>query len=168
MRINDFVFALHGLFLASMMYTQFFKKLWGFNVNAKDPSTHPSTPVQACCYGGVGCVACVAIVVGAGIANGNHVSELAGGWAWLDVIYALGYLKLFLTLIKFLPQIALNIQLRSTAGWSIWQILLDLYGGVASLAQLLIDAGLQGESGYWAAVFGKSCEIGVGNYCVWH
>lgn len=41
------------------------------------------------------------------------------GWAWLDVIYGLGYVKLVYTIFKYIPQVISNFRRRSTIGWSI-------------------------------------------------
>ncbi|KAH9816740.1 hypothetical protein DFH28DRAFT_1106754 [Melampsora americana] len=41
---------------------------------------------------------------------------------------------------KYSPQVWLNYKGRSTSGWSIMNILLDLLGGTLSLAQMWIDA----------------------------
>jgi len=51
-------------------------------------------------------------------------------------------------LMKYVPQVILNYQRKSTEGWSIWQILLDLTGGMLSDLQLVLDsAALQDFSG---------------------
>jgi cystinosin len=51
----------------------------------------------------------------------------------LDFLYILSYIKLFLSFIKYLPQALLNFQRRSTQGWSVYNVLLDLTGGSLSL-----------------------------------
>jgi len=64
----------------------------------------------------------------------------AGGHSqWIDVLYYLSYIKLGLTFIKYLPQVYMNWKRKSTVGWNIVNILLDLTGGSLSVAQLLID-----------------------------
>lgn len=42
---------------------------------------------------------------------------------------------------KYLPQVLLNHRRRSTLGWSLTAILLDLSGGLLSLVQLWLDKG---------------------------
>jgi cystinosin len=49
-------------------------------------------------------------------------------------------MKLILTIAKYVPQVYLNWKLKSTVGWSIYNVLLDFGGGIASIAQLLLDA----------------------------
>jgi cystinosin len=56
----------------------------------------------------------------------------------------MGYAKLVITLIKYTPAAYWNYQRKSTEGWSIINILLDLLGGVFSFASggLSIENGL--------------------------
>jgi len=46
----------------------------------------------------------------------------------LNYLYLLSYVKITVTLIKYIPQVLLNFRRKSTVGWSIWQILLDFSG----------------------------------------
>lgn len=55
-----------------------------------------------------------------------------------SVIY-LGWLKVFISLIKYIPQVLMNVRRKSTVGWSIHNILLDFTGGSLSLIQNIID-----------------------------
>ena len=52
---------------------------------------------------------------------------------------------------------------KSTAGWNIVQILLDFVGGVLSIAQLAIDASLQGSV---SSVMGNPIKFGLGNVSI--
>lgn len=80
-------------------------------------------------------------------------------WQWLDVvslyyhrysissltighwqITSLSVLKVLVTIAKYLPQAFSHRRKRSTMGFSIIQVLLDIAGGVFSLAQLMIDS----------------------------
>lgn len=78
-------------------------------------------------------------------------------------VYAIGYVKLFVTLVKYMPQVWMNYQRRSTDGWSIGPILLDISGGVLSLLQLLIDASFQPD---WSGVTGNPVKLGLGNISI--
>jgi cystinosin len=49
-------------------------------------------------------------------------------------ILVLGYAKLVITLVKYTPAAVWNCKRRSTKGWSIFNILMDLIGGVFSMA----------------------------------
>lgn len=48
-------------------------------------------------------------------------------------------------------------------GWSIWQILLDISGGVLSIMQLLIDSSLQDD---WSGITGNPIKLGLGNVSI--
>jgi cystinosin len=100
-----------------------------------------------------------------GRAGGGSSSrrDPAVDWCDLDVVYAVGYVKLVITLIKYTPQVAANWRNKSTRGWSIWQILLDLAGGVLSIAQLGIDSYLQGD---WSGVTGNPVKFALGNVSI--
>jgi len=62
-----------------------------------------------------------------------------------------------------MPQAWVNYKRKSTSGWSIWQILLDLTGGVLSIVQLLIDSSLQAD---WSGVTGNPVKLGLGNVSI--
>lgn len=57
----------------------------------------------------------------------------------------------------------MNYKRKSTVGWSIVQILLDLSGGVLSVVQLVIDSALESD---WAGVTGNPVKFGLGNVSV--
>ncbi|KAL9610690.1 MAG: hypothetical protein Q9167_004605, partial [Letrouitia subvulpina] len=78
-------------------------------------------------------------------------------------VYAVGYVKLVVTVVKYIPQAWKNHRKKSTVGWSINQILMDLLGGVLSVAQLLIDSSLQND---WSGVTGNPVKLGLGNVSV--
>lgn len=55
-----------------------------------------------------------------------------------DALYALSAIKLATVLYKCIPQLLLNYTLKSTVGWSIGNVLLDLTGGVCAFLQLFM------------------------------
>ena len=75
----------------------------------------------------------------------------------------MGYAKLVMTVVKYVPQAWANYKRKSTVGWSIGQILLDLTGGVLSIAQLLIDSSLQND---WSGVTSNPVKFGLGNVSI--
>ncbi|CAK7206950.1 hypothetical protein SEUCBS139899_009757 [Sporothrix eucalyptigena] len=85
---------------------------------------------------------------------------MAGRWTWLDVVYALGYVKVIVTLVKYSPQVLANWRNRSTSGWSIMQIMMDFVGGVLSIAQLLLDSYRQQD---WSGLTGNPVKLALGN-----
>ena len=52
----------------------------------------------------------------------------------------LGWCKVFISLIKYIPQVVSNFRRKSTIGWNIHNILLDFSGGAFSFAQNIIDS----------------------------
>ena len=78
-------------------------------------------------------------------------------------IYTLGYIKLIGTVTKYVPQMYLNYKLKSTVGWSIWQVLLDFTGGILSLLELVIDASMQND---WSGITGNPAKFGLSNISI--
>ncbi len=59
---------------------------------------------------------------------------------WLQFLYVCSYIKLLITLVKYVPQAWLNYRRKSTDGWSIGNVLLDFSGGVLSIVQMIVVA----------------------------
>ena len=68
-----------------------------------------------------------------------------------------------MTVVKYIPQAWVNFKRKSTVGWSIWQILLDVTGGVLSILQLVIDSSLQND---WNGITGNPVKLGLGNVSI--
>lgn len=62
-----------------------------------------------------------------------------------------------------MPQVLINYERKSTVGWSIDQILLDLAGGVLSIAQLVLDSSMQDD---WSGLTGNPVKLGLGNVSI--
>ena len=73
-------------------------------------------------------------------------------------MYALTYVKLLVTVFKYIPQAISNYHRKSTTGWSINQVLLDTAGSVFSLVQLLIDASMQAD---WSGFTANPLKFGL-------
>lgn len=103
---------------------------------------------------------------------------------WLDYFYLLSYIKIGVTLTKYLPQVVLNYQRKSTLGWSklyrvyvcvsvfsclntfsigIWQIILDLTGGILSDLQLVGDCYVLGD---WSGITGNIAKLLLGSVSI--
>ncbi|GLE01568.1 hypothetical protein PINS_up010398 [Pythium insidiosum] len=93
----------------------------------------------------------VAIVV-----TGNDESSLLNT---LNLLYLLSYVKLMTTLFKCIPQIVLNYRRKSTVGWTIWNVLLDIIGGLLSIGQQLLDSGATHD---WTAITGDPVKFSLG------
>ena len=153
---NDVVFAAHAVALCAVTTSQYLAPaLWGFD---RAPGTQPSRGILGVVTGSVAAVAAIALLVTAraGAGAGDARTE----WAWLDVIYTVSYVKLLVTLVKYAPQLLTNYRNQSTRGWSIWQILLDVCGGLLSIAQQSIDSYLQHD---WSGITGNPVKFALGN-----
>lgn len=59
---------------------------------------------------------------------------------WLSLIQNFNNIQLLMTTIKYIPQVYFNYTRKSTDGWSISNILLDLTGGVCNFGQMLTQS----------------------------
>jgi cystinosin len=66
----------------------------------------------------------------------SYNDDTIGRFNWLDYLYLLSFVKIGISLIKYIPQVILNYGRKSTVGWSIWNILLDFTGGILSILQV--------------------------------
>lgn len=117
---------------------------------------------------GTAAVALVAAVYAAGVAAcgggcwsgvGEALPWLHRQLSWLGWLYFLSFVKLGISLVKYIPQVVLNHRRKSTQGWNIWNVLLDFEGGSLSLAQLLMDSGVTKD---WTPVTGNPVKFGLG------
>lgn len=58
---------------------------------------------------------------------------------WIDFLTYCSYIKLSITLIKYIPQAVMNYRRKSTVGWSIGNIFLDFTGGMLSMLQMILN-----------------------------
>ena len=82
---------------------------------------------------------------------------------WLDYLYLLSYVKVFISVIKYVPQVILNYQRQSTVGWSIWNIILDFSGGMLSDLQLILDCTALGD---FSGITGNLAKFGLGSVSI--
>ncbi|KAF7279935.1 hypothetical protein GWI33_006562 [Rhynchophorus ferrugineus] len=82
---------------------------------------------------------------------------------WLDFLYYCSYVKLTITLIKYIPQAYMNYKRKSTDGWSIENILLDFTGGILSMLQMILNAYNYDD---WKSIFGDPTKFGLGLFSV--
>jgi len=76
-----------------------------------------------------------------------------------NYLYAISFVKLAISIGKYVPQVILNYTRRSTDGWNIDNVVLDFTGGSLSLAQQLIDSGCSHD---WSAISGDPVKFGLG------
>lgn len=138
--------------LVVLTYSQFYPRLWGFEVSRLQRASRPVLGIV------FGCVLSVSatfifVLVKSGLKDQDGLE-----WAWIDVIYTIGYIKLIATFVKYIPQAWFNFKRKSTLGWSIGQILFDITGSVLSLLQLVIDASFQAD---WSGITGNPVKLGL-------
>ena len=177
-RFNDVAFAVHALILCILTYTQFWPLIWGFTVSRHQKT---SIAIKGILWGSVALVGIVTCVVLATSPDGGYNPHT---WAWIDVvsqtgqytpqrttdprtipnqIYFISYIKLFLTVIKYIPQAWLNFKRKSTENWKIEMILLDFVGGILSLLQLFIDSSFNED---WSGVTGNPAKLVLSNVSI--
>jgi cystinosin len=87
-RFNDFAFALHAVILSTLVYTQFWPKIWGFKVSRFQ---HVSKPVLGLFWGSIAAIGIVVCVVLAKSPDGGYDPST---WAWIDVVSCFGTWKI--------------------------------------------------------------------------
>ncbi|XP_029285747.1 cystinosin [Cottoperca gobio] len=165
-----------GLFWVPYIKEEFLKRnLNGINpVNANDVffSLHAVLLClvyisQAAVYkrGGqkVSCTAWFLLVIGWTFALVSLFLAVAKRITWLDYLYYFSYIKLAVTLIKYVPQAYMNYRKQSTDGWSIGNVLLDFTGGVLSVLQMLLQSY---NNDQWSLMFGDPTKFGLGVFSV--
>lgn len=134
--------------------TQYFlPSLWGLE---KAGGRRPSRTILGIFFGSLVAVAVIALVVSSIPPDADPKTS----WAWLDVVYTMSYIKLVVTVIKYVPQLLHNFRNKSTKGWAIGGMLLDFIGGVLSIAQQAIDSYLQRD---WSGITGNPVKFALGN-----
>ncbi|KAK9704609.1 PQ loop repeat [Popillia japonica] len=70
----------------------------------------------------------------------SGILSLTNKLEWLDFLYICSYIKLAVTFCKYGPQAIMNYKRKSTDGWSIEAVLLDIVGGLFSVLQMFMNA----------------------------
>jgi len=78
---------------------------------------------------------------------------------WLTYLMCFSYLKLGISLIKYIPQGYMNYRRKSTDGWSIGNVMLDFTGGSLSILQMFLQSYNNDE---WDLIFGDPTKFGLG------
>ncbi|GAX10194.1 cystinosin [Fistulifera solaris] len=140
---NDVAFAVHSFVLASITFLQ---------IAYFDGLRSQQRPFRI--------ILCFIAVVSV-LAVAYPLLQLAGMkfGTWLQYLYMLSFVKIIVTLTKYIPQVILNFRRKSTVGFSIWQILLDLNGGVLNDLQLVFDSMDMKD---WAGITGNPAKLYLG------
>jgi cystinosin len=89
----------------------------------------------------------------------SFVLDLTNIISWLTFLYFLSYIKLICTVIMFIPQVYMNFQRKSTAGWSIYMVWMIFIGGSGSVIQMLL---LAYNNDDWSSVSGNLAKLCLG------
>jgi cystinosin len=95
--------------------------------------------------------------------SSSLISTLVGALSWLQFLYFCSYVKLIITLIKYIPQAYMNYRRKSTVGWSIGNIFLDFTGGALSILQMFL-IGFNNDD--WGSIFGDPTKFGLGLFSI--
>lgn len=142
-QLNDVIFTLHAIFVTSITI---------FQVFIYERGSQKLSKVSMVLVGGSWLFAAVALVV-----------TLFHKITWLTYLYYFSYIKLGVTLIKYIPQAWMNFRRKSTVGWSIGNVLLDFTGGSLSLLQMFL---LAYNSDDWGSIFGDPTKFGLGFFSI--
>mmetsp|Transcript_22113 Transcript_22113/g.65580 ORF Transcript_22113/g.65580 Transcript_22113/m.65580 type:complete len:367 (-) Transcript_22113:1120-2220(-) len=138
---NDVAFALHALVLSFVWVFQIFY-FGGFKMQGLTLSIRFA-------------------IVGITLICSGVALSIKAGWtdlSWLDFLYLLSLVKVLITITKYVPQVLLNIRRKSTVGWSIWNVTLDVMGGSLSMMQLVLDS-VDLED--WTGITGNLAKLGL-------
>ncbi|XP_013136517.1 PREDICTED: cystinosin homolog isoform X2 [Papilio polytes] len=138
-QLNDVFFSLHAAFATLVTITQCFMY---------ERESQRVSMTGRCILGAF----LVVVLVTAGLGAGGEL-------AWLDFLYICSYVKLCITLIKYVPQAYMNYKRKSTVGWSIGNIFLDFVGGSLSILQMTLIAYNYND---WISFFGDATKFGLG------
>ncbi|CAM1303700.1 CTNS (predicted) [Pycnogonum litorale] len=141
--VNDIVFAVHAFIVSSVISIQCL---------IYDRGNQKVSLLTWCLLGGIGVFLLVSLILSL-----THVIN------YLLYMQFFSYVKLGITIIKYVPQAAYNYFRKSTTGWSIGNVLLDFTGGALSMGQMFIDA-YNYDS--WIILFGNLTKFGLGLFSV--
>ncbi|KAJ6734654.1 CYSTINOSIN [Salix purpurea] len=116
---NDVAFSIHAVLLTAITL---------FQIVIYDRGNQKITKISIATVCVVWLVAAVCFL----IALPSH------SWLWLISIF--NSIQVFMTVIKYIPQVIMNFMRKSTNGFSIGNILLDFLGGVTSYAQMAVQS----------------------------
>ncbi|XP_070688576.1 cystinosin [Pempheris klunzingeri] len=111
----------------------------------------------------VSCTALLLLLIGWTFALVSLFLAVAKQISWLVYLYYFSYIKLAVTLVKYVPQVYMNYKRQSTDGWSIGNVLLDFTGGILSILQMILQSYNNEE---WRLIFGDPTKFGLGLFSV--
>jgi len=141
--LNDVFFAVHALLLTCITITQCF--IYERGGQTVSPIGMLLSDIGWLLFYITLCLALTGVVTG------------------LWFVYFLSYIKAGVTFVKYFPQAYLNFRNKSTEGWSIGNVLLDLTGGVFSFVQDFIKAI---NSGFWSDIYSNPTKLALSIFSI--
>ncbi|ODV94291.1 hypothetical protein PACTADRAFT_4236 [Pachysolen tannophilus NRRL Y-2460] len=130
-KLNDFIFATHGL-AVNLLTLSFAYWPWSFRKNDNQVMSLLGKKILATVLLIISCM-CFYIL---------KTDDKSPHFQWLDLLTSLGLFKILMSVCKNVPQVIYNYNRKSTHGWPIEMIWLDFIGGLLSLLQLVLDASI--------------------------
>jgi len=146
--LEDVLFALHGFLFCLIQMWQY--KLYR-NKNDKNQYLH-----KYVIYNHIVLVLLCFLVL---ILQWTNVIDPAS--KYISILVFLGYIKIYITLLKYTPQIYLHFKRKSTIGWSINNTWCDFLGGLLSLIQILVDCI---NSGNWNIFINDNTPLNIAKF----
>lgn len=143
----DLIYSAHGFLLTLITTSQLY--FWGFK-------SRPGSPKRL-----TKLIILVVFVVLASAYYSVGTKNSTREFTLLDVAVLLSYIKIFMSLIKYIPQLNHNYKRKSVVGFSILTIVLDTTGGTLSIAQLFLDAYIMTGSLSWEVLRNNSGKLGL-------
>ncbi|XP_051141505.1 cystinosin homolog [Andrographis paniculata] len=83
---------------------------------------------------------CKALILITGLAAAicTFLAIPSNKWYWL--VSSFNTIQVAMTVIKYIPQVVFNFQRKSTTGFSIGMVLLDLLGGICNMTQMILQS----------------------------
>ena len=138
---NDVAFALHAILMASITLSQ----IQIYDTFAVRPPSRGVYIVLLCTAS-----FCLLYILGTWMYN-SQVDMLG-------FLYVLGTIKIGVTVGKYVPQALLNRSRQSTVGWNVFNVILDLTGGILSLLQLVGDCAAMND---WSGIYGNPAKLAL-------
>ena len=156
---NDVAFAIHALIMSIIWLFQL-EIYGGFEQCRKQGKRIISRPITILIYLIIGsCSIYAGLILYLQKPFGKYSLEYVSSYLnWLDYLYFLSFLKVIITIAKYIPQVLMNMKRRSCVGWNVWNILLDITGGILSLVQLVGDAY---DLNDMSSIAGNSAKLGL-------
>jgi cystinosin len=92
------------------------------------------------------------------------IVSLDGEWhnicSFMNWLYFLSFVKVGITIMKYIPQALLNYNRKTTVGWNITGNFMDLEGSILSILQLILDCN---DLNDWGGITGNFVKLALGS-----